>query len=105
MAAKSQPIAVGDRVRNPKLAPAPLRQSGRYDSGAIRYRVRFDAHHRAYDFWRDKLERLIPGDEGFEPPAIPKEVPTCPWDKGVRASDVPIASHTVKTQNNYDDEF
>ncbi len=37
--------------------------------------------------------------------AIPREVPTCPWDKGVRASDVPIASRTVKTQNNYDDEF
>ena len=51
------------------------------------------------------LERLIPGDEGFEPPAIPREAPTCPWDRGVRASDVPIASRTVKTQTNYDDEF
>ena len=105
MAAKSQPLAVGDRVHNCRAGAGTVTALVPLDGGVAHYRVRFDASTERNVASAKYLERLIPGDEGFEPPAIPREVPTCPWDRGVRASDVPIASRTVKTQNNYDDEF
>ena len=53
-----------------------------------------------YDLWPSQLERLIPGDEGYEPPAVPmiehrKTIPMAPID----------TPDTVEAQNNYDDEF
>jgi hypothetical protein len=104
MAAKSQPIVAGDRVRNPKAGAGTVTAIEQIYGINVHYRVSFDAGITCDVIGVKNLERLIPGDEGFEPP-IPKEVPTSPWDKGVRASDVPIASDTFKTQNNFDDEF
>jgi hypothetical protein len=96
MAAKSQPLAVGDRVRNTKYFGSVV-AVGQFDSGATRYRVRVDGLTQEYDFWLAQLERLIPGDEGFEPPAVPmiehrKDVSMAPID----------SPDTVKIE---DDEF
>ncbi len=82
--AKSQPIAVGDRVRDPKLGcgtVTALLLLG--DDGGTHYRVHFDASTERDIAGAASLERLVADDEGFEPPAVPmiehrKDVPMAP---------------------------
>lgn len=97
MAAKSQPLAVGDRVRNCRGGAGTVVAAGQFDGDVTRYRVRFDALDQEYVLWLTQLERLIPGDEGYEHPAVPmiehrKDVSMAPID----------SPDTVKIE---DDEF
>jgi len=99
-AAKSQPIVVGDRVRNCRGGAGTVVGVVAAEFERDGYRVRFENLDREYDLWSSQLERLIPGDEGFELPDVPmiehrKEVPMAPID----------TPDTVKLKNNYDDEF
>ena len=66
------------------------------DGGGTHYRVRFDASTERYVAGAAYLERLVAGDEDFEPPAVPmienrKDVPMAP-----------IASPTVPLDANGD---
>ena len=83
MAAKSQPIVVGDRVRNCRAGAGTVTALVPLDDGVMHYRVRFDASTERNVPGARYLERLVPGDEGFEPPAVPmiehrKDVPMTP---------------------------
>ncbi len=113
MAAKSQPIVAGDRVRNTKYFGNVV-AVGQFDSGATRYRVRVDGLTQEYDFWLAQLERLIPGDEGFEPPAVPMiehrqdapmtptSLPAEPLDASGDKVGVPV-DRSSETRNGEDD--
>ena len=114
MAAKSQPIAVGDRVRNTKAGAGTVTALVPLDDGAMHYRVRFDASTERNVLGAQYLERLIPGDEGFEPPAVPmiehrKDVPmppiaspTVPLDANGDKVGVPVDRRS-ETRNGEDD--
>lgn len=78
-AAKSQPLAVGDRVRARVHAvdygPGTVIEivPGWWGPPEVRYCVRFDvirAGNYEYNCDRECLERLIAGDEGYEPTAV-----------------------------------
>ena len=98
MAAKSQPIVVGDRVHNCRAGAGTVTaaRAARRWRDALPCALR--RYHRAQcSLARDNLERLIPGDEGFEPPAVPM------IEHRKDVSMAPIASpDTVKIE---DDEF
>ena len=99
-AAKSQPIVVGDRVHNWRAGAGTVMAIVPLDGGVMHYRVRFDASIKGNVPGAKYLERLIAGDEGFEPPAVPmiehrKDVPMadrlaggaigCEWRQGWRS--------------------
>jgi hypothetical protein len=69
-AAKSQPLAVGDRVRTVDHGTGTVLEIVPIHRFYVEYLVRFDTtslwHLSAAYF-----ERLIAGDEGYEPPALP----------------------------------
>lgn len=113
-AAKSQPIAVGDRVHNWRAGAGTVTALEQLDSGAMHYRVRFDASTERNVPGAKYLERLIAGDEGFEPAAVPmierrKDAPTAPIASPAVALDangdkvgVP-ADRSRETRNGEDD--
>jgi hypothetical protein len=112
-AAKSQPIVVGDRVRDPKLGSGTVTALVPLDGGGTHYRVRFDASTERYVAGAAYLERLVAGDENFEPPAISmieqrNDVPMAPIASPVALDangdkvDVP-ADRSRQTRNGEDD--
>ena len=80
----------------------------------MHYRVRFDISTERDVFGAANLERLVAGDEGFEPAAVPmiehrKDVPMAPIASPAVALDangdkvgVP-ADHSRETRNGEDD--
>ncbi len=75
-AAKSEPLVVGDRVRNSKLGSGTVTavEQLEFEEGML-YRVCFDISPEtdlfgSTLFGAKNLERLVAGDEGFEPPAV-----------------------------------
>ena len=97
--AKSQPIVVGDRVRNCNAGAGTVTAIEQYTPEIVKCRVRFDVIFKGKnepEVGAQYLERLIAGDEGFEHPAVPmiehcKDVPM-----------TPIASPTVPLDANGD---
>ena len=82
-AAKSQPIVAGDRVHNWRAGAGTVTALVPLDDGVMHYRVRFDASTERNVPGAKYLERLVAGDEGFEPAAAPmvehrKDVPMAP---------------------------
>jgi len=71
MAAKSQPLAVGDRVHNWRAGAGTVTALVPLDDGVMHYRVRFDASTERNVPNARYLERLVAGDVGFEPPPYP----------------------------------
>ena len=69
-AARSQPLAVGDRVRAVDYGAGTVLMICPQTYGDTQYMVCFDFNKHEYFCGRDCLERLISGDEGFEPVAM-----------------------------------
>ena len=114
MAAKSQPLAVGDRVHNWRAGAGTVIALVPLDDGVMHYRVRFDASTERNVPSARYLERLVAGDVGFEPPAVPmiehrKDVPmtpiaspTVPLDANGDKVGVPV-DRSSETRNGEDD--
>ena len=68
MAAKSQPIVVGDRVHNCRAGAGTVTALVPLDDGVMHYRVRFDASTERNVPNARYLERLVAGDEASSLP-------------------------------------
>jgi hypothetical protein len=86
--AKAQALTVGDRVRNLKLGAGTVSDVVPMDEGGNHYRVRFDAGAVRHVAGATYLERLIAGDDGFEPAMLPM----LEYRESVPMIPIPIAS-------------
>ena len=114
MAAKSQPLVVGDRVHNWRAGAGTVTALVPLDDGVMHYRVRFDASTERNVPNAKYLERLVAGDVGFEPPAVPMiehrkdepmtpiASPTVPLDANGDKVGVPV-DRSSETRNGEDD--